>query len=91
MQPNAPPNQPAVRDIATTPQPKTHSAMRYAAAGRAQAIHHIEYEAVAAMQAMLDARPKDKLGKHEYRLEDYGLTRGRCWSGLRGILLGMGL
>lgn len=31
--------------------------------------------AVAAMQAMLDANPQGKHGKHEYRLEDYGLTR----------------
>jgi hypothetical protein len=29
----------------------------------------------AAMQATLDANPKGKHGKHEYRLEDYGLTR----------------
>lgn len=28
-----------------------------------------------AMQAMLDANPQGKHGKHEYRLEDYGLTR----------------
>jgi hypothetical protein len=32
-------------------------------------------EAEAAMQAMLDANPAGKHGKHEYRLEDYGLTR----------------
>jgi hypothetical protein len=30
----------------------------------------------AAMQAMLAANPQGKHGKHEYRLEDYGLTRG---------------
>ncbi len=28
-----------------------------------------------AMKAMLDANPQGKHGKHEYRLEDYGLTR----------------
>lgn len=32
-------------------------------------------EAESAMQATLDANPKGKHGKHEYRLEDYGLTR----------------
>jgi hypothetical protein len=36
----------------------------------------LSHAAVAAMQATLDAKPKDKFGKHEYRLEDYGLTRG---------------
>jgi Sulfotransferase family len=34
-------------------------------------------EAEAAMQAMLAANPQGKHGKHEYRLEDYGLTRGQ--------------
>jgi hypothetical protein len=34
-------------------------------------------EAEAAMQAMLDANPKGKHGKHEYRLEDYGLTKAK--------------
>ena len=29
----------------------------------------------AAMQAHIDANPKGKHGRHEYRLEDYGLTR----------------
>ena len=32
-------------------------------------------EAAAAMQAMLDANPQGKHGKHKYALEDYGLTR----------------
>lgn len=32
-------------------------------------------QAEAAMRAMLDANPQGKHGKHEYRLEDYGLTR----------------
>jgi len=32
-------------------------------------------EAEAAMQATLAANPKGKHGKHEYALEDYGLTR----------------
>jgi hypothetical protein len=32
-------------------------------------------EAGAAMQATLDANPKGKHGKHEYSLEDYGLSR----------------
>jgi hypothetical protein len=32
-------------------------------------------EAEAAMQATLAANPKGKHGKHDYRLEDYGLTR----------------
>ena len=27
------------------------------------------------MQAMLDANPQGKHGKHQYALEDYGLTR----------------
>jgi hypothetical protein len=31
--------------------------------------------AEAGMQAMLDANPQGKHGKHSYRLEDYGLTR----------------
>jgi Sulfotransferase family len=31
--------------------------------------------AAASMQAMLDANPQGKHGKHEYALEDYGLTR----------------
>lgn len=34
-------------------------------------------ETQAAMQATLDANPKGKHGKHEYRLEDYGLSRGQ--------------
>ncbi len=34
-------------------------------------------EAEAAMQATLDANPQGKHGKHEYRLEDYGLSRGQ--------------
>ncbi len=32
-------------------------------------------QAEAAMQAMLDANPKGKHGKHSYALEDYGLSR----------------
>jgi hypothetical protein len=32
-------------------------------------------EAVASMQAMLAENPKNKFGKHDYRAEDYGLTR----------------
>lgn len=32
-------------------------------------------DARTAMQAMLDANPKGKHGKHDYKLEDYGLTR----------------
>ena len=36
--------------------------------------------AVAAMQAMLDANPQGKHGKHEYRLEDYGLTRDSVYA-----------
>jgi hypothetical protein len=31
--------------------------------------------AVTSMQAMLDANPQGKFGKHSYALEDYGLTR----------------
>lgn len=34
-------------------------------------------EAEASMQAMLAANPQGKHGKHEYRLEDYGLSRGQ--------------
>jgi hypothetical protein len=37
-------------------------------------------EAHAAMQAMLDANPQGKHGKHEYRLEDYGLTRAGVYA-----------
>jgi hypothetical protein len=33
------------------------------------------FTAEAEMQAMLDANPQGKHGKHEYKLEDYGLTR----------------
>lgn len=31
------------------------------------------------MQAMLDANPQGKHGKHDYRLEDYGLTRASVY------------
>ena len=34
-------------------------------------------EAEAAMRAMLAANPQGKHGKHEYRLQDYGLSRGQ--------------
>ena len=43
-------------------------------------------EAVTAMQAMLNAKPKDKFGKHEYRLEDYGLTRGEVLEHFAGYI-----
>jgi len=43
-------------------------------------------EAVAAMQAMLDAKPKGKFGKHEYRLEDYGLSRGEVLERFAGYI-----
>ncbi len=36
-------------------------------------------EAQAAMQAMLADNPKGKHGKHDYRLEDYGLTRAQVY------------
>jgi Sulfotransferase family len=36
--------------------------------------------AVTAMQAMLDANPQGKHGKHDYALEDYGLTRDGVYS-----------
>ena len=36
--------------------------------------------AVASMQAMLDANPQGKHGKHDYRLEDYGLTRDQVYA-----------
>lgn len=35
--------------------------------------------AQAEMQAMLDANPQGKHGKHDYRLEDYGLTRDEVY------------
>lgn len=31
------------------------------------------------MQAMLDANPQGKHGKHDYHLEDYGLTRASVY------------
>lgn len=34
-------------------------------------------EGRAAMQGWLDANPKGKHGKHEYKLEDYGISRGQ--------------
>ena len=34
-------------------------------------------EGRAAMQGWLDANPKGKHGKHEYNLEDYGISRGQ--------------
>ncbi|KPF91826.1 sulfotransferase [Novosphingobium sp. AAP83] len=37
-------------------------------------------EAAASMQAMLDANPQGKHGKHAYALEDYGLTREAVYS-----------
>jgi Sulfotransferase family len=37
-------------------------------------------EGRAAMQAMLDANPQGKHGKHEYALEDYGLTRAGVYA-----------
>lgn len=37
-------------------------------------------EAAASMQAMLDANPQGKHGKHAYALEDYGLTRDAVYS-----------
>ncbi len=40
----------------------------------------ISDNAVTAMQAMLDANPQGKHGKHAYRLEDYGLTRDGVYS-----------
>ncbi|MDP3676683.1 MAG: sulfotransferase [Novosphingobium sp.] len=43
-------------------------------------------EAVAAMQTMLNTKPKDKFGKHEYRLEDYGLTRGEVLERFAGYI-----
>ncbi|MCX7283227.1 MAG: sulfotransferase [Novosphingobium sp.] len=36
-------------------------------------------ETRAAMQAVIDENPQGKHGKHEYRLEDYGLTRGQVY------------
>jgi uncharacterized protein (DUF433 family) len=36
-------------------------------------------ETRAAMQAVLDENPQGKHGKHEYRLEDYGLTREQVY------------
>lgn len=40
-------------------------------------------EARAAMQRYLDHRPRDKHGRHQYRLEDYGLSRDQL-----GVLFG---
>lgn len=37
-------------------------------------------EAQAAMQAVLDENPQGKHGKHDYRLEDYGLTRDEVYA-----------
>lgn len=37
------------------------------------------FTAQADMQAMLDANPQGKHGKHDYRLEDYGLTRDQVY------------
>jgi len=43
-------------------------------------------EAVAAMQATLDANPKNKFGKHDYALEDYGLTRESVYAHFRDYI-----
>ncbi|MDE2043154.1 MAG: sulfotransferase, partial [Alphaproteobacteria bacterium] len=34
-------------------------------------------DAESAMQALMAAKPQNKFGKHEYKLEDYGLTRNQ--------------
>ena len=39
-----------------------------------------------AMQAVLDANPQGKHGKHEYRLEDYGLTRDEVYDRFAGYI-----
>lgn len=43
-------------------------------------------EAEAAMRAMLAANPQGKHGKHEYRLEDYGLSRGQVHEHFRDYI-----
>lgn len=43
-------------------------------------------ETRAAMQAVLDANPQGKHGKHEYRLEDYGLTRDQVHEHFAGYI-----
>ena len=40
----------------------------------------LESQGRAAMQAWLDAHPQGKHGKHQYRLEDYAITRGEVES-----------
>ncbi|MFN4135080.1 MAG: sulfotransferase family protein [Novosphingobium meiothermophilum] len=39
-----------------------------------------------AMQAVLDANPQGKHGRHEYRLEDYGLTRDEVYDHFAGYI-----
>ena len=43
-------------------------------------------EAETAMRAMLAANPQGKHGKHEYRLEDYGLSRGEVYEHFRDYI-----
>lgn len=43
-------------------------------------------EARTAMQAMLDANPQGKHGKHDYALEDYGLTRETVYAHFRDYI-----
>ena len=38
------------------------------------------------MRTMLAANPQGKHGKHEYRLEDYGLSRGQVHEHFKGYI-----
>jgi Sulfotransferase family len=48
-------------------------------------------EARTAMQAMLDANPQGKHGKHVYALEDYGLTREGVYAHFAGYIERFGI